>query len=74
MPFAELPLPDVDYLKGRPMVRAADGPIPLPARGPTLSFTMGGVLYLLYVVEELLGLILASLAVTGFTGLLQKGE
>jgi len=56
------------------MIRPAGGALPLPVKGQTVRFTMGGVIYVLYVLEELLGLILASLAVTGFTGLLQKGE
>lgn len=74
MPFAELPLPDLGGAKGKGDTRTADGSVPVPVKGPTVRFTMGGVLYVLYVLEELLGLILASLAVTGFTGLLQKGE
>jgi hypothetical protein len=38
-----------------------------------LTVTVGGILYVLYVLEMLVGLILASLAVTGFAGLL-RGE
>jgi hypothetical protein len=38
-----------------------------------LTVTVGGILYLLYVAEMLAGLILASLAVTGFAGIL-RGE
>jgi hypothetical protein len=38
-----------------------------------LTVTVGGFLYLLYVTEMLVGLILASLAVTGFAGIL-RGE
>ena len=38
-----------------------------------LTVTVGGFLYLLYVAEMLVGLILASLAVTGFAGIL-RGE
>jgi hypothetical protein len=39
----------------------------------SLTVTVGGILYLLYVAEMLVGLILASLAVTGFAGIL-RGE
>lgn len=53
------------------------GTIPLPisddALLPGITVTAGGVLYGLYVLEMLLGLILTSLAVTGFAGLL-KGD
>jgi hypothetical protein len=38
------------------------------------TLTLGGILYCAYVVETLLGLILASLAVTGFAGLLRGEE
>ncbi|MCL4767885.1 MAG: hypothetical protein KJZ80_16790 [Hyphomicrobiaceae bacterium] len=38
-----------------------------------VTVSVGGLLYSLYVLEVLLGLVLTSLAVTGFTGLL-KGE
>ena len=39
----------------------------------SVSLTLGSILYTLYVLEMLIGLILTSLAVTGFTGLL-KGD
>ena len=49
----------------------------LPATGssrpPPIVVTVGGVLYALYVFEMLIGLVLTSLAVTAFTGLL-KGD
>src|SRR5262245_13901338 len=51
--------------------------VPLPGAEwhgqQNLTVTVGGMLYLLYVLEMLVGLILASLAVTGFAGIL-KGE
>ena len=42
------------------------------AKSRTISITLGGVLYVLVVLEMLLGLVLTSLAVTGFTGLLRS--
>ncbi len=39
-----------------------------------VTFTVGGVLYILGLVEKLLGLILTSLMVTAFTGLLRRHE
>jgi len=51
--------------------------VPLPGAElhgqQSLTVTVGGFLYLLYVTEMLAGLILASLAVTGFAGIL-RGE
>jgi len=51
--------------------------VPLPGAElhgqQSLTLTVGGILYLLYVAEMLVGLILASLAVTGFAGIL-RGE
>jgi len=51
--------------------------IPLPAlpwiKQRAVTLTLGSILYALYVLEMLIGLILTSLAVTGFTGLL-KGD
>jgi hypothetical protein len=51
--------------------------VPLPGAElhgqQSLNVTVGGFLYLLYVTEMLVGLILASLAVTGFAGIL-RGE
>ncbi len=40
----------------------------------TLTLTLGGVLYVLMVIETLIGLVLTSLVVTGFTGLLRSEE
>ena len=39
-----------------------------------MALTWGGLLYALVVVEMILGLVLTSLAVTGFTGLLRGEE
>jgi hypothetical protein len=51
--------------------------LPLPSlpwtNHRTLTLTLGSAYYALYVLEMLIGLILTSLAVTGFTGLL-KGD
>ncbi len=46
---------------------------PAPGGGET-AITAGQILYAAFVVETLAGLILASLAVTGFTGLLKSGD
>lgn len=61
-PFASVPLPDIGKLTG---TGAASEP-------PVLTLTLGGVLYLATVLEMLIGLVLASLAVTGFTGMLRS--
>jgi hypothetical protein len=68
-PVAKLELPDVERLFGR----AGEAGTGLPAWG-SLAVTKGGILYGLVVVEMLMGLILTSLAVTGFTGLLRGKE
>lgn len=39
-----------------------------------VTITWGAIFYLLYVVEMIVGLILTSIAVTAFTGLLRRGE
>ena len=62
-PLAELPLPFPSSTIQKPGV-----PI---AKEATLSITIGGVLYVLMIVEAIVGLILTSLLVTGFTGLLK---
>lgn len=65
-PLAELPAPGpLGALAGRGGAAGRD-------RDPTVTVTLGGVLYVLVVVEMLLGLVLTSLAVTGFTGLLRS--
>ncbi len=43
-------------------------------RSSAITLTMGGVLYALYVLEMVVGLVLTSLAVTAFTGLLRGTE
>jgi hypothetical protein len=58
-------------------------PLPDPA-GPMLGpeahaqqpldITIGGLLYVLTLVETLLGIVLGSLAITGFTGILKGTE
>jgi hypothetical protein len=48
---------------------------PLPWREKeTVTITLGSLLYGLYVFEMILGLVLTSLAVTGFTGMLNTEE
>ena len=60
--------------------RIAHGPLaeiplpPLTGEARTLTITKGGLLYVLYVVEIIIGLVLTSLAVTGFTGMLSNNE
>ena len=51
-------------------------PLSLPGeRDPhVLAITVGGILYVLALIESLLGIVLTSLAVTGFTGLLRGRE
>lgn len=71
-PFAEMPLPDVGLYADGPTAQSSGGQA--LRKAPSLTLAMGGLLYLASIVEQLLGLVLASLAVTGFTGLLQKGE
>jgi len=44
------------------------------ARDGAITITMGGILYVLGILETVLGLILSSLLVTGFTGLLRDEE
>ncbi len=62
-PIAELPLP----FEARPLHKRGVA----IAKEETLAITIGGVLYVLMIVEAVLGLILTSLLVTGFTGLLK---
>jgi hypothetical protein len=54
----------------------AELPLPeLPLLGrQSLTVTIGGVLYVLSILETLIGIVLTSLAVTGFTGLLRAGD
>ncbi len=63
-PLVTVPVPDVAGFIG-----LAGG------QGLTaVTVTAGGLLYLLGVIEMLIGLVLTSLAVTGFTGLLRGGQ
>ena len=72
-PFARFEVPDPAVIKDA-VARMAGQTVP-PRRAPAvITLTWGGVLYVLYVLEMLLGLVLTSLAVTGFTGLLRRGE
>jgi hypothetical protein len=62
--------PNISY---RPLSAASVGEV--PALGKVgASLTVGGLLYGLYVLEMVIGLILTSLAITGFTGLLKGDE
>ncbi len=63
-PFAEVPLPDSSRLLNREA----------SAEPRVMTLTFGGLLYVLTVLEMLIGLVLTSLAVTGFTGLLRSDE
>jgi hypothetical protein len=63
-PIVRLPLPD----PAGPML----GP-EAHAQQP-LDITIGGLLYVLTLVETLLGIVLGSLAITGFTGILKGTE
>jgi hypothetical protein len=64
-PFAEIPFPDVARLTGSEATSAGEH---------KLTLTLGGVLYLAMVLEMLIGLVLTSIAVTGFTGLLRSDD
>ncbi len=68
-PFAEVPLPDIGVWAGTAGQDSAGRVVTKP---PSLTLTWGGLLYAASVIEQLLGLVLGALAVTGFTGLLQK--
>jgi hypothetical protein len=67
--LAELRIADAERLIGRPLPKALAGLAAVP-----LKLTMGGVLYALGVLETIFGLVLTSLAITGFTGLLRGSE
>ena len=66
-PLAEVAVPNVAGLVERAMGGGGGGAV----QWASLTVTIGGALYVLGVVEMLLGLVLTSLAVTGFTGLLR---
>lgn len=59
-PLFDLPLPDIMSMAG----------LAAPRERPFVV-TLGGILYVLSILETIIGLVLTSLAVTGFTGLLR---
>ncbi len=63
-PLAKIPLPDIGELTGQPAA----------SQQPVWTITAGGLLYVAMVFEMLIGLVLTSLAVTGFTGLLRTED
>lgn len=66
-PIAELPLP---WPKSP---QAPDGKT--ASKEPTVAITIGGMLYVLGIIEAIIGIVLTSLMVTGFTGILKgRGE
>jgi hypothetical protein len=69
-PLEDIAVPDVAALVARASGHGDGGAKPWG----TLTVTAGGLLYGLGVVEMIIGLILTSLAVTGFTGLLRGEE
>jgi len=77
-PFSQVPVPDVVVQSVTRIERVISGSREPPSRlsgeqpSQAITFTVGGVLYVLRVVQMVLGLILTSLAVTGFTGLLRS--
>ncbi len=77
-PFAEIPIPDFISRGVEAVERSLTGAQDPLSRADgrrvnrVIVFSVGGILYILSVVETLLGLVLASLAVTGFTGLLRS--
>ena len=67
-PLARVELPDTSMFRS---LAAAGAPGGAPRM---LEITVGGFLYVLVVIEMVLGLVLTSLAITGFTGLLRAEE
>jgi len=63
-PIMEIPLPDAGGWIG----------LSPPRKEQALTLTIGGLLYVLVVLEMIIGLVLTSLAVTGFTGLLRGAD
>jgi hypothetical protein len=57
----------------RPLVDAVLPDLPWPAP-KSVTVSTGGLLYVLYILEMVIGLVLTSLAITGFTGLLKGVE
>ena len=68
-PFAEITLPRPGAWFG-PTLGLWSG----EGRALVVRLTWGGVLHILYILEMIVGLVLTSLAVTGFTGLLRREE
>lgn len=63
-PLASVPIPSIaEFLTG-----------PETFSPKPFTITIGGVLYALVLLEMLLGVLLTSLAVTGFTGMLRRGD
>jgi len=62
-PIAEVPLP---WLAGAQPPGSATS-----IKDPTVAITIGGLLYVLGVIEAIIGIVLTSLMVTGFTGILK---
>ncbi len=62
-PIAELPLPWASSAN-TPNGKAG-------SKEPTVAITIGGLLYVLGVIEAIIGIVLTSLMVTGFTGILK---
>ena len=68
-PFASFKLTDP-----RSWLKSAMTGAPTQKETFTMRLTWGGVLYVFYVLEMIIGIILTSLAVTGFTGLLRRDD
>jgi hypothetical protein len=66
-PIAELPLPWPG--SAHSPVQGAGGKS--PTKEPTVAITIGGLLYVLGIIEAIIGIVLTSLMVTGFTGILK---
>lgn len=62
--------PNASY---RPVIEIALPDLAGPSPG-SVMLTVGGMLYVLYALEMVIGLVLTSLAITGFTGLLRGAE
>lgn len=67
-PIADIPQPITFAPISEKPAGASEG---AGGQAPTFKITMGGVLYVVMVLEMLLGLILTSLLITGFSGLLR---
>ncbi len=66
-PLAELPLP---WPASAASPRQGAGGKTVD-KAPTVAITIGGLLYVLGIIEAILGIVLTSLMVTGFTGILK---